>query len=717
MAPRKKLRSGLALWGGLECTVNRVGDRWFDQLERTGHASRLADLDRIAELGIRTLRYPVLWERVCPDGTPRWAWSDERLERLRELAIVPIVGLLHHGSGPRGTNLLDPQFPARFAAYARAVATRYPWVRHYTPINEPLTTARFSALYGHWYPHERSDAAFARAIWNQTRAIGLAMQAIRSVNPSAVLVQTEDLGTVSGTDALRGQVAFENERRWLTWDLLLGRVDRHHGLWRFLRDCGLSELELDLLRSEPSPPGCIGVNHYVTSDRFLDDRLDRHAPEHHGGNGRRRYADVDTVRALGHPAIGLEQLLGDVSARYRLPIAVTEAHLGCTREEQLRWLKDVWDAAHVARRAGADIRAVTVWALFGSYDWDSLVTLERGNYEAGAFDVRGGEPRPTALASMVKRLARGEAADHWCLGSPGWWKEPSPEYRRGPAPRNGVIAVTGANGTLGRAFGQLCAGRRLEAVMLSRDDLDVADEAAVDRVLQDLAPRAVINAAGFVDVDAAEDHPDRCHRENVMGATLLARGAARHGAAFLTFSSDLVFDGARAEPYGESDDPQPLNVYGASKAAAELNVLEEHPEALVIRTSAFFGPWDRANFVIRALEQLRRGEMVHAARAVVSPTYVPDLVQCCLDLLLDEEHGCWHVANVGAVGWHELAAEVARRAGLSPALVEALDDADLGLKARRPPYSALTSERALLLPTLDSALDRYFHAIHHEAVP
>jgi dTDP-4-dehydrorhamnose reductase len=101
----------------------------------------------------------------------------------------------------------------------------------------------------------------------------------------------------------------------------------------------------------------------------------------------------------------------------------------------------------------------------------------------------------------------------------------------------------------------------------------------------------------------------------------------------------------------------------------------------------------------------------------VSPTYVPDLVQCCLDLLLDDEHGCWHVANVGAVSWHELAAEVARRAGLSTGLVEALDDADLGWKARRPTYSVLTSERAVLLPTLDRALDRYFDAIHHQEVP
>jgi dTDP-4-dehydrorhamnose reductase len=178
-----------------------------------------------------------------------------------------------------------------------------------------------------------------------------------------------------------------------------------------------------------------------------------------------------------------------------------------------------------------------------------------------------------------------------------------------------------------------------------------------------------------------------------------------------------VFDGSREAPYGESDDPQPLNVYGTSKAAAERGVLEEHPEALIVRTSAFFGPWDRANFVTRALEQLRRGEPVHAARAVVSPTYVPDLVQCCLDLLLDEEHGCWHVANVGALRWHELAEEVARRAGLSAALVEALDDADLGPQGAPPPLQR-AHERACAPPShLDSALDRYFHAIHHEAVP
>jgi dTDP-4-dehydrorhamnose reductase len=85
------------------------------------------------------------------------------------------------------------------AAFARAVAERYPWVEDYTPVNEPLTTARFCGLYGHWYPHARDVRLFARALLNQCRAVALAMRAIRLVNPRARLVQTEDLGRVHST--------------------------------------------------------------------------------------------------------------------------------------------------------------------------------------------------------------------------------------------------------------------------------------------------------------------------------------------------------------------------------------------------------------------------------------------------------------------------------------------------------------------------------------
>lgn len=103
------------IWGGVECTCRRVGDSYSDQLTRNGHRARLTDLDRFADLGLRTLRYPVLWEHVAPESLdhPRWGWHDERLVRLRELGIEPIAGLVHHGSGPPCTSpRLPPAWPA-----------------------------------------------------------------------------------------------------------------------------------------------------------------------------------------------------------------------------------------------------------------------------------------------------------------------------------------------------------------------------------------------------------------------------------------------------------------------------------------------------------------------------------------------------------------------------------------------------------------------------
>ena len=165
--------SGLELWGGVECTIARIGNTFRNQLEETGHWHRPDDIGLIEALGIRTLRYPILWEAHAPDehGAPDFSWADGRLAALREHRIDVIAGLLHHGSGPRHTNLLDPHFPTKFADYAAKVAARYPWIRRWTPINEPLTTARFSCLYGHWYPHDRDYATFLVAAVNQCRAI------------------------------------------------------------------------------------------------------------------------------------------------------------------------------------------------------------------------------------------------------------------------------------------------------------------------------------------------------------------------------------------------------------------------------------------------------------------------------------------------------------------------------------------------------------------
>ena len=714
-------RNGLELWGGIECTVNRLGDRFIDQLESSGHARRETDLDRLASLGVRTVRYPVLWERIAPNGIERanWEWPDRRLSGLRERGITPIVGLLHHGSGPRYTSLIDPDFPTKLAEFAAAVAARYPWVSLYTPINEPLTTARFSALYGHWFPHERDNRSFGRAIINQLRATRLAMDAIRQVNPNAALVQTEDLGKTHSTPLLEYQARFENERRWLTFDALCGRLDHESPMWRFLRWSGVSDPELESLGEMRCPPAILGINHYITSERFLDERLDRYPGTVHGGNGRHAYADVEAVRVLPAGVGGPCGALLETWQRYGLPVALTEIHIGATREDQLRWLDEAWREANALRATGVDVRAVAPWSLFGAFDWHSLLTRVEGRYESGAFDVRAGEPRRTALGKMIQSLATTHTFDHPVLHSPGWWRRPDrlyasveTDYRADERPSDArPIVIAGATGTLGQAFARICEARGLAFRVYSRREMDITDRPSIAAVLDETNAWAVVNAAGFVRVDDAEREQGACFRENCDGAATLAAACRERGLAFLIFSSDLVFDGRRDQPYVEHDPVRPLNAYGRSKAAAERAVLDTLPSALVVRSSAFFGPWDEYNFVAHVLRSIG-AELPFSAPCdeVVSPTFVPDLVHASLDLLIDGERGIWHLANDGAITWSAFARLAAEHAGLDPTLVNACPGEELGRAARRPRYSALTSERGRLMPPLDDAIRRFFAA-------
>lgn len=727
----------LELWGGIECTVNRVGDEYFDQLERSGHATRLSDLDLLASLGIRALRYPVLWERTAPEGPARadWRWADERLAHLRELGVRPIVGLVHHGSGPRYTSLVDPCFPEKLAEYAGAVAARFPWVEAYTPVNEILTTARFSGLYGHWYPHGKDGRTFARALISECRGTVMAMQAVRRVNPAARLVQTDDLSKTYSTPALAYQADFDNERRWLGWDLTSGRVTPGHPMWNHLQQDGISQAELEWFLENPCPPDVLGINYYPNSERILDERMDRYPEWSHGGNALQAYADVEAVRVVSEGLAGPRVLLREAWERYGIPIAITEVHHGCTREEQMRWLLQVWQSARWVRGQGVDVRAVTVWAMLGLYDWNVLCVRCSGNYEPGVFDLRSGTPRPTALARMLTEISAGRTPHHPVLAAPGWWEradrlhyppvraadgldavpaeptrkpEPPRTHERGSSRRARPLLITGATGTLGRAFARLCEVRGLPYRLLRRQEMDIAVPFAVEDALDNLEPWAVINTAGYVRVDEAEAEPQRCYRENVEGPEILARMCAKRGLPLVTFSSDLVFDGAKAEPYHESDPARPLCVYGRTKAEAEQRVLDRHPAALVLRTSAFFGPWDAHNFITQALRELRAGRpFVAMEDAVVSPTYVPDLVHATLDLLIDGESGLWHLANRGAITWLELARQAAVMAGVDPVHLEGRPAAAFGLAARRPAWSVLGSERALLLPPLQDALARY----------
>jgi dTDP-4-dehydrorhamnose reductase len=704
-------RAPLELWGGVECTVVRIGDEYRNQLIDTGHAARIGDLDAMAALGVKAVRYPILWETVAPDVPTEvdFTWHDARLERLRELGITVIGGLVHHGSGPRYTNLLDPKFSDLLADYAARVARRYPWIEAWTPVNEPLTTARFSCLYGHWYPHQHHIDAMFRATVIQCLAIARAIQAIRAVNPAAELMVTEDIGKSFATGELAYQAEHENERRWVSLDLLAGRVVDGHPFRRWLGNKAASQAELEELATGAAKPDIIGFDHYLTSERFLDHRVGRYSRVEPGSNGRHIYVDVEATR-VDHlkPQLGPGPRLRETWDRYGIPIALTEVHHGCTREEQVRWLHEVWNAAETERCRGADIRAVTVWAMFGAVDWRSLLTRRDGTYDVGAFDTRSETPRPTLVAKAAARLGHGEKFVHPLLDLPGWWKRPGrtharPRYDTLPSKAANArpILITGATGTLGQAFARICGHRGLAHVLTKRGELDITVEASIAAALERYRPWAIINAAGFVRVAEAENHSGECFKINAIGPELLATACKLHGIPLVIFSSDLVFDGKLGRAYVEPDEPAPACEYGRSKAEAEARLTEIDADALVIRTSAFFGPWDRYNFVYDTIERLKRGEEVVACdKTIVSPTYVPDLVHATLDLLIDDEKGIWHLTNQGAVSWHDLARQAADLAKLGTDRIRLAETGE-------PADTSLTSNRGLLLRPLNHALSDF----------
>lgn len=420
-AAAMRTHASMELWGGVEYTCNRVHDRYFDQTEFSGHDRRLSDYEKFVDLGIRTLRCGLLWEHYERDNS--WQPFDERLACLRQLGIRPIASLLHHGSGPPHTNLLDPLFPEKLAAYAGEIAERYPWIDAYTPVNEPNTTARFSGLYGVWYPHHRSRLSYLRALLNQLKGTVMSMDAIRRVRPDAQLIQTDDVGRISGTPELRSVAEMLSVRRWLPYDLLYGSVDQHHPLFEYMCVEGISEAEILWFADHPCPPSVVGVNYYVTSDRYLDHRIELYPQDRRSGEGH--FVDVEAVRVSADGITGVGALLNEAWDRYGIPVAITEVHLGSSVDEQIRWMVEIWEGAMEARAQGCECVALTVWALVGSYYWDQLVTNENGHYEPGVFEVSSGKLVATELAQIVSQIAENRVPQHPVLTHPGWWQKSS----------------------------------------------------------------------------------------------------------------------------------------------------------------------------------------------------------------------------------------------------------------------------------------------------
>jgi dTDP-4-dehydrorhamnose reductase len=404
----------LELWASPEPTFARIDATTVrDQSAETGLDARTGDAERIAALGVTASRVPVLWERVSPADPHERDYREPalRLNALRAAGIEPIVTLLHHGSGPLFTDLLDPAFPLWFSEYAEATAREFPWVRRWTPINEPLTTARFATLYGVWYPNMRDDRGFGRAMVNQTLALQAAMRRIRRVIPEAEFVLTEDLQRYAAGDAaVSDYAAFLRERVYLSVELVAGRVGDGHPLAKFLTErCGVNELELAMMQRDAAIPDLVAFNHYPHSERYLFT---------HGDAA----ADVPAVYIAGEPPPAVGPLLRAAAERLRLPVAVGEVHVHAPAPERVRWLAQHVVDVQQLRGEGIDVRALGAWAAFGMVDWHSLLRQRARVTEDGIYTFAGpnGTPQPTPVADALRGLAAtGRIAD---AGVRGWWE-------------------------------------------------------------------------------------------------------------------------------------------------------------------------------------------------------------------------------------------------------------------------------------------------------
>lgn len=711
MLCNNKNHNTVELWGGVECTINRIGNTYMDQLKLSGYHTREGDLNEFAKLGITALRYPILWETYQPHKYTQIDFGDMAMDllKLKHNNIEPIAGLLHHGSGPEFTDLLDENFPLLFAEYAAEVASAFPLLKYYTPVNEPLTTARFSGLYAHWYPHHKNEISFFKILFNQLKGVVLAMQEIRKICPDAKLIQTEDLAKIFSTPRMKYQADFENIRRWLTFDILTGRLTSRHPLFYYILNSGINESDINFFQDNPCKPDILGANYYVTSERYLDENVGNYSSDKNVSIG---YVDVEAVRINNNEKTGLKSRLNELWLRYKIPIAVTEIHMNCHREEQLRWFNDAWQDCMELKNQGADIKGITAWALLGSYGWDKVLTDKNPKYETGVFDITSGKLRETCITHMLRKLSQGLSYEHLLLETPGWWKRNS-RFINSDLPgaeiynSDKLIFIISKRGVLGSMFAKHCDDRAINYLPFGRNDFDICDTEQMNKMIRIYKPWAIINCAGYVNIDLAETDINSCLNLNTRGVIKLAELCQKNNIKLVTFSSDMVFSGETGN-YSEADRTDPVNIYGISKLLAENFVMLHNPDALIIRTSSFFSPYDRYNFLSIALDEISKGKKFTAEDGItISPTYVPHLVDKCLDLLMDDENGIVHLTNKGSISWYEFACTAAKQAGLKTDQIRKIESNIKKTKIRRPLNSSMTSIRGDFMPPLEDAINDY----------
>jgi dTDP-4-dehydrorhamnose reductase len=268
-------------------------------------------------------------------------------------------------------------------------------------------------------------------------------------------------------------------------------------------------------------------------------------------------------------------------------------------------------------------------------------------------------------------------------------------HDNGPVSGGGMkVAVIGANGQLGHDVVRALADRGNEVRALTHADIELSSLESVAACLRSAQAEVVVNTAAMHHVENCEQQPARAHEVNVLGARNLATATRDLEAVLIHVSTDYVFDGTKGEPYVESDQPHPLNVYGRTKLEGEQFVQEINPKHYVLRTAALYGNHPcRAkggqNFVDLMLRLAReRGRVRVVDSEFTTPTATEDLARQIAALSHSGAYGLYHATAEGSCSWHDFAREIFRAAGVSVTL-EVASLNEFPTKVPRPAYSVL----------------------------
>lgn len=268
------------------------------------------------------------------------------------------------------------------------------------------------------------------------------------------------------------------------------------------------------------------------------------------------------------------------------------------------------------------------------------------------------------------------------------------------------VLVTGANGQLGRSIrARVEAFPGFDFLFTDVDSLDICDSEAVRSFVAEHDVKYIMNCAAFTAVDRAEENVELCERINSDAARILGEVAAEAGAKVIHISTDYVFDGTSCRPYREDDATSPVSVYGRTKLAGEIGLMNACPDSVIIRTAWLYSEYGN-NFMKTVLRLAAdRDELRFIFDQVGSPTYAGDLALAMLTILNGAENGnfvpgIYHFSNEGVCSWYDFTVKILSIAGLKKRVVP-IETKDYPTPARRPHYSVLNKAKIKSVYGLD----------------